>query len=748
MYEETYSLSTRPFTSTPFVRHYFAAQAMQQSLASCRLSIDRGSGPVVIVGEPGTGKSLLLAMLEEQYRPHFSVVNLACGRLVERQELLQSILFELQLPYRGMSEGELRLSLMDYLKPSQACPNGVLLLVDEAHYLPVELLDEVRLITNYVRDGQPRVRLVMSGSQALEERLNDPKLDSFNQRIAARCFLSNLSQSESADYVMAHVDRAGGHGNQLFERSALRVVHELTNGCPRFINQLCEHAMILGSTRGAHSICENLVRESWADVQNLPGTFIRSRDAESSKTGGGSNHSAGGLKENESWTVIEFGSLDDGETEAPASEAKDFRDVDPKPAALAQDSLSRENLSDNQEIETGQADSVKLNDDFENESSGETSCVSDSDPECDKKCGSGSPTDCQSNDEDGLAYDVDTRRVETISDEQSESPAPQIEVGGCGAQQESPTWGDQRGYVDPFAEEFAEEELISDRYNPLVALQNHNSARLTPAELGYLQPLEIRDNHSSILLDSDVEPNEDDANEGASNLFAPERFAEEDETTNASAIESPVDEAAETQSETRYHTHVSDVGSAEIERRAEEIMRAINVAEDEYDESIKTGKTVSCGTPEELESVDSPTIEFRQKDPASSSDSIVNDDGSSTESSFGAEGDVGENQCLDDEGAETHRLLKDIIEEKNRAAACAFAEPDSRTIPLASEQSSESALVDDRDLIVVGRQDHVSSDQPESGEPLTLPSTPVSTGQAKRMDYQQLFEQLRSSKDH
>ena len=105
MYEQTFSLTSRPFTSTPFVKHYFAAQAMQQSLASCRLCIDRGSGPVVIVGEPGTGKSLLLAMLEEQYRPQFSVVNLACARLDERQELLQSILFELQLPYRGMSEG-------------------------------------------------------------------------------------------------------------------------------------------------------------------------------------------------------------------------------------------------------------------------------------------------------------------------------------------------------------------------------------------------------------------------------------------------------------------------------------------------------------------------------------------------------------------------------------------------------------------------------------------------------------------
>ncbi len=272
MYEQCFSLHSRPFTATPFAKHYFAAQSIQQSLANARQAIERGAGPVVVVGGVGTGKSLLLAMLEEQYRSQFNVANLACARLDDRQELLQNILFELQLPYADMTESELRLSLMEFLKPSQACPNGVLLLVDEAHMLPVELLDEIRLITNYVKDGQPRVRLVMAGNQRLEDSLANPKMDSFNQRIASRCFLTKLSQQETADYVTTHIDRAGGDGRQLFVESSLRKIHELTDGCPRFVNQICEQSMILAATRGAGVIEEQLVSDAWRDVQNLPDT--------------------------------------------------------------------------------------------------------------------------------------------------------------------------------------------------------------------------------------------------------------------------------------------------------------------------------------------------------------------------------------------------------------------------------------------------------------------------------------------
>ena len=82
----------------------------------------------------------------------------------------------MHLPYRGMGEGDLRLSLIDHLSPERGGHPGLLLLVDEAHSLPWRLLEELRMITNLVRDGQSRVRLILSGSSQLEVRFAGPKL--------------------------------------------------------------------------------------------------------------------------------------------------------------------------------------------------------------------------------------------------------------------------------------------------------------------------------------------------------------------------------------------------------------------------------------------------------------------------------------------------------------------------------------------------------------------------------------------
>lgn len=305
MYEQVFNFNARPFTSTPYVKHYFAGESINSALGQARVCIDRGSGPAIVVGGTGTGKSLLLAMLEEQYKSQFNVVNLACARLGDRQELLQNVLFELQLPFKDQSETELRFSLLEFLKPGEQCPNGILLLVDEAHTLSTCLLDEICLIMNFVRDGLPRVRLVMAGNQRLEENLGSPKLESLNQRIASRCYLRNMSREETGHYVCEHIDRVGGKGVDLFEPESLKAIHEVSEGCPRLINQVSDHALILAATRGHESLNADCIFEAWADVQSIPGTYQPAGKPES--------QSGNELASDENWTVIEFGQLEDDE---------------------------------------------------------------------------------------------------------------------------------------------------------------------------------------------------------------------------------------------------------------------------------------------------------------------------------------------------------------------------------------------------------------------------------------------------
>jgi type II secretory pathway predicted ATPase ExeA len=332
MYETFFHFRQRPFSATPVTERYFPAAAIEQARQTLVRTIERAEGPGLLIGPAGTGKTLLCQMLAEHFRDQYRVAMLACARLCTRRALLQNILFELKLPYRNMEEGELRLALIDHLEPSEDCPQGMLLLVDEAHVLPSRLLDEIRMITNLVRDGVPRVRLVLAGSALLEERFASPKLESFNQRLAARCYLEPLSRDETAAFVRAQVRGVGGEVEQAFTDDALRAVFQATDGIPRLINQVCDHALMLASVGGRAPLDDAGIEEAWADLQQLPSPWQPGQSADSA---GESSPDS---------DVIEFGQLDAAETSPAAGDA--FQEVDQQIQQIEQQVEAAQNDED------------------------------------------------------------------------------------------------------------------------------------------------------------------------------------------------------------------------------------------------------------------------------------------------------------------------------------------------------------------------------------------------------------------
>lgn len=293
MYEAHFGFNKRPFASVPRVDQYFPGAAMEGARQTLTRCIQRAEGTSIVIGPSGTGKTLLCQTLVEQFQDTLQTVHLSSGRLSTRRALLQAILFGLGQPYRGMDEGELRLALVDYLTLGDKCTEGLLLLVDEAHTLPLRLVDEIRMITNLVSRGEPRVRLAMAGSPALEERLASPKLESFNQRIVARCYLESFNREETRQYVESQVKWAGATPSKLFASDAYPAIHQATDGVPRLINQLCDHALLLAFARGQRQISRATIEEAWADLQQLPAPWT------------------GGEVTEEENNVIEFGGLDD-----------------------------------------------------------------------------------------------------------------------------------------------------------------------------------------------------------------------------------------------------------------------------------------------------------------------------------------------------------------------------------------------------------------------------------------------------
>jgi type II secretory pathway predicted ATPase ExeA len=298
MYESFFQLRLRPFTAAPQADRMFPAAAIDAANKTLTRIVERGEGAGLIIGPSGTGKTLLCQALAAEFRQRLSVVLLSSGRLCTRRALLQAILYELRLPYRGMEEGELRLSLIDHLTPERGEHPGLVLFVDEAHTLPFRLLEELRMITNLVRNGQPRVRLVLAGSTALEERFANPKLDSFSQRVAARCYLGSLNRQETTGYVRFQITAAGGEPERVFDPAAYESVFRATDGVPRLVNQVCDHALILAALAECRPLPAAVVEEAWSDLQQLPTPW---------QTGSQPTEVPG--------AIVEFAALDDGPDE-------------------------------------------------------------------------------------------------------------------------------------------------------------------------------------------------------------------------------------------------------------------------------------------------------------------------------------------------------------------------------------------------------------------------------------------------
>jgi len=294
MYDGCFGLNRRPFVSVPQVDYYFPARAIDDARNTLARCIQRGEGAGLVVGPSGTGKTMLCLLLAEQFGQSFLVVMLPSGRLSTRRALFQAILYELGRPYRDMDEGELRLAVMEYLTVGDGGEHGMVLLVDEAHTLPLRLLEEIRLLTNLARGGQPLVRLVLAGNAVLEERFASPKLDSFSQRLGGRCYLEAFSRTETQSYIQSQIDSAGGQGDQLFSEAACQSVFQATGGIPRLINQVCDHALLLAYVAGRTSIEPINIEEAWADLQQLPMPWNGETQSDQDESG-----------------VIEFGSLDD-----------------------------------------------------------------------------------------------------------------------------------------------------------------------------------------------------------------------------------------------------------------------------------------------------------------------------------------------------------------------------------------------------------------------------------------------------
>ncbi len=270
MYESYYQLSGRPFNHAPNSESFFAGDYVRDSLSQLVRIVTRGEGVALVAGATGTGKSSVCQLLLEHFHFSHQVIYFQHGLFSSRHAFLESVALALGLSHTRNSEAQNRAAIGRHLFDLDEHPRSLLLIIDDAHQLSADVLEECHQLTNLVYSGAARVHLVLAGTLKLEDSLAHPALASLNQRVVHRCYLSALSAMETRALISDCLVKAGGVMSELLTPDALRKIYEYTEGVPRVVVQLVDRAMLLGMKREQPMLDSFDIELAWADLQQLP----------------------------------------------------------------------------------------------------------------------------------------------------------------------------------------------------------------------------------------------------------------------------------------------------------------------------------------------------------------------------------------------------------------------------------------------------------------------------------------------
>jgi len=268
MYASHFGLTEPPFSITPDTSFFYGHSSYQDALNTLLVSVRSGEGFIKVVGEVGTGKTLLcrklLASLEEDF-----VTAYIPNPYLEPMTLLLAVADELGVVYGGeANQHHLLKSITAFLVDVHARGRRVVLCLDEAQAMPIETLEALRLLSNLETERRKLLQVVLFGQPELDARLDDPSIRQLRQRISFSCNLGAMSVEDVEYYVAHRLGVAGYRGPRLFSREAVRTLHRASRGIPRLVNVLAHKAMIAAFGEGVHLVGMRYVKEAVADTES------------------------------------------------------------------------------------------------------------------------------------------------------------------------------------------------------------------------------------------------------------------------------------------------------------------------------------------------------------------------------------------------------------------------------------------------------------------------------------------------
>ena len=274
MYEQFFGFKEKPFSLTPDTEYFYRHSGHQEALNVLLVALRNGEGFVRVIGEVGTGKTLLCRQLLKVLREDCATVYLP-NPIFTPRELYQAIASELELAVGERSSvQQLYQFILSELIRLREEDRPLVVLIDEAQAMPLKTLEALRLLSNLETEKEKLLHVFFFAQPEFEQRLARPQLRQLLQRISYSYQLSTLDQKELTAYLNHRLKVAGFEG-QLFDRAAIRQLYKASDGVPRLINLLAHKALMAAYGKGQHKVDRRIMRAAIVDTkgkQGLPGS--------------------------------------------------------------------------------------------------------------------------------------------------------------------------------------------------------------------------------------------------------------------------------------------------------------------------------------------------------------------------------------------------------------------------------------------------------------------------------------------
>ncbi|MBD3373803.1 AAA family ATPase [candidate division KSB1 bacterium] len=260
MYSKLYGIKEEAFSSSPDPKFLYKSEMHQEALDRLVRSVQTRKGINAIIGEPGLGKSTLIRTLLAglSQKVHYAWIF---NTTLEARDFLKYICLDFGLAPKGKDTSELLMEFYEFLIAQYEQGIYTLLIVDEAQNLKIDVLEEIRQLSNLETSSKKLLQVILSGQPRLNSYLDHDQLHQLKQRITLKASLTRFALKDTTRYIQCRLGIAGAKREDIFTAGAFDAIQEVSDGVPRLINQVCDNAIAEGHKRNAKQIDSAIIRE-------------------------------------------------------------------------------------------------------------------------------------------------------------------------------------------------------------------------------------------------------------------------------------------------------------------------------------------------------------------------------------------------------------------------------------------------------------------------------------------------------